>query len=518
MTFTDLRQARASGEWLTFSGTYDGQRHSALTTIDRTTAERLRLAWMVQLPGGDEPLAVTPLVVGGTMFVNLPLGDVYAIDVLSGDVLWRTMRTDAPALTATAVEGRINQGMAVLGDTLFVTTLDAHLIALDIRTGARRWTVSVAEAQGGSGYAIVGAPLAVDGRIVVGVAGGDRGIRGFLAAYAPDDGRRLWRFETIPADGEDGHDTWGTTDGWRRGGGLTPITGSYDPETGLIYWGVGNPSPAFNGDARPGDNLYTSSLVAIDAASGQLRWHYQFVPHDEWEYGVTHVPVLSTDVSPGGQSSRLVQLASRNGFFYTLNRDTGAFLRATPFARQTWNDGFDAVGRPRIRPRARPVSGGTFTTPGHAGATSWWPPSYDASTGTFFVLTRDGYANTFYKDRRLTWPDGAFWGGRAAGVPGVAIVTEVRAIDAATGDLRWRYRFPGTVVGSAGGLLSTAGGIVFAGEKARFVALDARSGHELWNFHTGGIVVAAPVTYAREARQFVTIVAGRAVLTFSLTP
>lgn len=510
-----LAHAGESTDWLTYGGAYDGQRHSPLTAINRDNAGRLALDWIFQLPADDDPVATTPLVVGDVMFINRPRGDVWALDAPTGEVLWHYTRGGYEPTTVRSSDGLATRGMAILDHTLFVTTIDARLLALDARTGRLLWNVQVADHASGAGYAIVGAPLAVGSRVIVGVAGSDRGLRGFLDAYSAEDGSRLWRFDTVPGPAEPGHDTWGDSDAWRRGGGLTSMTGTYDPNLNLIYWGTGNPTPAFLGDIRPGDNLYTSSILAIDASTGQLRWHFQISPHDERDWGATHVPVLVDRASDAG--GQVLHVASRNGFFYTLDRITGRFLRATPFVRQTWNDGFDASGRPIEKPNSRPTPQGTFAYPGHAGATNWAPPSYDPATQLFFVVARDGYASVFYKSQRLSWPDGAYWGGRAGAVTGTSIASEIRAIDAPTGEIRWSYRFPGSVAYVAGGVLSTAGGLVFAGEKQRFVALDSATGQELWHFNAGGAIEAAPMSYEGDQRQHVTVAAGTAILTFSVT-
>ncbi len=527
VTAAELAGAGADGEWLTFSGSYDGTRHSTLAEIDRANVSGLRLQWIYQLPSegdpalagvpvarpasDDVPLAVTPLVVGDTMFVNVPVSEVRALDARTGEVIWSHAGPPPPP-DITSMYGLVNSGMAVLDHRLFVTRIDARLQALDARDGRVLWTTEVADYH--EGYSIVGAPLAIDGAVIVGVAGSDRGVRGFLDAYSAETGERLWRFYTVPGPGETGHETWGATDAWQRGGGVTPTTGTYDPDLGLIYWGVGNPTPAFQGDVRPGDNLFTSSVIAVDAKTGELRWHYQVVPHDEYEWGVTQTPVLA-DIERDGVRRAALYLATRNGFFYTLDRATGEFLAATPFVHQTWNDGFDEHGRPRVRPNAHPIPGGTLIFPGHSGATNRSAPSFDPDSRLLLVVTRAGYANLYYSSHRLFWDDGAYWGGRAGRVSGTASASEVRAIDTTTGTLRWTYRFPGAITYTSNGVLTTAGGLAFVGDKGRFVALDSETGEELWHFITGGTIDAAPITYRAGGRQAVTIAAGRTLLTFA---
>lgn len=516
VTTADLDAAPGTGaEWLTYSGSSDGHRHSPLREINPQNVTRLRLKWMRQLPG-DESSLLTPLVVGDTMFVTMPSGEVQALDTASGDVRWvHTGRAPIPA-NAKSVDGVGSRGPAVLGHTLYAPTFDGQLQALDTRTGKLVWRVRVADSA--AGYSLVGAPLVAGEAVIVGVAGTDRGVRGYLDAYAADDGRRLWRFYTVPGPGERGHETWGGTDAWRRGGGVTPVTGSYDPASGLVFWGVGTPAPPLQGDVRPGDNLYTSSVVAIEATTGRLRWHYQLNPHDERDWGATILPVLGTRRAPGGEEQQVVYLAAKNGFFYALDRTTGRMLSATPFARQTWNKGFESDGRPVEIDGSRPSAGGTLVYPGHGGAAGESAPSYDEARSLFFVLVRDGYANVFFKSRRLSWPDGAFWGGRAGQVFGTTVPTEVLAIDTTTAAIRWRYRFPGTMYSGPGwgGLLSTASGVVFAADKERLSAVDSLSGAELWHFDVGGAIDAAPISYSSDGFHQVTLVAERVVLTFSV--
>lgn len=508
-----LRRAADTGEWLTYSGSYDGQRHSPLDRIRRDNVSGLKLAWAFQFRSGPEPIEQTPIVVGRTMFVSLPNGAAWALDAVTGEARWSRPGRRIPRDLVTSVDGwAVNRGLAVHGRTLITTSLDAYLSALDVEDGHLLWRQQVADYR--AGYTIVGAPLVADDRIIVGVAGGDRGLRGFLDAYSLKDGSRLWRFETVPPPGAPGHDTWGTSDAWQRGGGLTSVTGTYDPALGLVYWGVGNPSPAFQGDVRPGDNLYTSSVIALEAATGALKWYYQLSPHDERDWGATHVPVL-VDAEIDGRMRPLLHLASRNGFLYTLDRTNGQFISAFPFAHQTWNAGFDENGRPRELPGSRPSVEGAFFYPGHGGATSWWSPSYDARTGTFYLMARNGYANVYYKSLRLSWPDGAYWGGRADHVD-THSTAELVAMSATTGDVRWRYTFEGEVGIWQGGVLSTDGDLVFSGHKGRFVAVDAQDGRELWSFNTGGEIAAAPITYLQGDRQYVAIAAGQSLFVFSL--
>lgn len=502
-----------SARWTSHRSAPDGRNHSRLARINRENVGGLRSVWTFELPAWGETVQSTPLVCDETLFVNLPDGGVYALDLRTGRLRWRRDGRSLPADLTPTVEGLVNRGLAMSDGVLFAASIDGRLSALDAGTGALRWEVNVADYR--DGYRLVGAPLAVDGAVVIGVGGGDRAVRGFLDAYAVATGQRLWRFETVPGPGEPGHDTWGDSPSWRTGGGVTPATGTYDRQLGLVYWGVGAPAPAFRGDVRPGDNLYTSGVIALEAATGRLRWFFQISPHDERDWGAAHTPVLM-DAAHDGQPRNLLGVASRNGFLYVLDRTDGTFLAASAFVHQTWAEGFAADGRPMEVPYTRPMRQGALVYPGHAGATGWASPSHDPERNLFFVLAREGYGNVYFANPRLHWPDGAYWGGQAAHLENAAAANEVRALDPWTGELRWRYRFPPPLRYRAGGLLSTGGGLVFASEKGRFVALDADSGRELWRFEMADEIESTPITYLSGDRQQVSIVAGRVLHTFAV--
>jgi alcohol dehydrogenase (cytochrome c) len=510
VTFERLKRAsQDSAEWLTFSGSYDGQRHSRLSQVNRANVGRLKLAWLFPL-STTEKVETSPLVVGTTMYLTTPPSDAWALDARTGDLLWSYVHPVPNDLQICC--GRQNRGLAVLGNTLFLGTMDAHLIALDARTGKVLWDVKVADYR--DGYTITGAPLAVDGQVITGVGGGEFGIRGFLDSYDALTGRRLWRFATIPGPGEPGHETWGGGS-WKTGGGPTWMTGSFDPELGLLYWGVGNPGPDYQGNVRPGDNLYTNSVVALDVRTGQLRWHYQFTPHDEHDWDATQVPVL-VDAELSGRPRKLLLEANRNGFYYVLDRETGAFLTARAFVHQTWMEGFDSSGRPQVRPGAAPSSQGTLVNPGAGGGTNWWPPSYDPETATFLVQTKEAPGMFFNTPNVVHVPGDAYMGSAGENIPEIPGFSSVRALNAATGELRWEFRPPVAESKSRAGLLSTAGGLVFGGGSTAFYALDTQTGTMLWNISAGAAILAAPVTYLVEGRQIVTVATGNAILSFTL--
>src|SRR5215471_9759178 len=312
-------------EWLMYSGSYNGWRHSSLAEITPANVAQLRIRWIKQFDITGTIIEAKPLAIGGAIFIVAPISSVLALDAKTGDVIWEYKRPVPPDLPLIA--GPVNRGLAVHGSTIFFGGLDGYLFAIDANDGKVIWQTLVGSPS--DGYSITGAPLVVNGSVVIGVAGGDFGIRGFLAAYDVSSGQQQWKFETIPGPGEVGHETW-ENDAWRTGGGSTWNTGSYDPSTGLLYWGVGNPSPDFSGDVRPGDNLFTDSVIALHASTGKLAWYFQFTPHDEHDRDAAQTPVLA-DLLSGGEVRKVICWVNRNGFYYVLDRVTGEFLAGSPY-------------------------------------------------------------------------------------------------------------------------------------------------------------------------------------------
>jgi len=512
VSYDDIRNAdRFTDRWLTYSGSYDAHRFSSARQITAANVSGLRLLWMRQYSVSEPSIETSPLVVGDYMFVTLPPNRVEAIDTKTGALIWSYERKMSTHLSVCC--GYNNRGLAVLGGTLFLGTLDAHLVALDIRTGRLLWDAEIADSA--AGYAITAAPLALKNLVITGVAGGEFGIRGFIDARDAATGKEVWRFDTIPQPGQSGAATW-KGDTWKTGGGPTWITGSFDPDTNLVYWPTGNPSPEFDGDVRPGENLYTNCVVALDADHGTLRWYFQFAPHDVFDWDATETLVL-LDRDVAGKPMRLLAQANRNGFFYLLDRETGRFLLAQPFGKQTWADGVDSQGQPIVRPTARPTVKGTALYPGVGGATNWESPSYSPVTRMMYIPGLD-WGGIFYKGHDEFHPGELFLGGSFEYFPGTSAQGVVRAVNPITGEVQWEYRNSGF---SSGGLLATGGGVVFgsqetlAGNSSLF-ALDAKTGHELWRISTGGRTAAAPITFLSHGRQMVTIAAGHDILTFGL--
>ena len=498
--------ASASGQWLTYSGTYDGHRFSSLDQISIANAHGLRLIWSRQYDTTDPSIETTPLVIGNYMFITTPPNRVQALDASNGMVKWTYERQLPEKLSLCCGSG--NRGLAVLGKTLFLGTLDAHLVALDIESGTVRWDVPIADYR--SGYSITGAPLALKNLVVTGVAGGEFGIRGFVTARDASTGQEIWKSYTIPEPGQPGSSTW-SGNSWKTGGGSTWLTGSYDAESNTIYWQVGNPGPNFSGDERQGDNLYTNSVLALDADRGTLKWHFQFTPHDVFDWDATEILLLFDKEIAGKRRSLLAQV-DRNGFYYLLDRENGQFILARPFARQTWAKNIDSNGRPVVNPDAAPTENGAIVYPGVGGATNWQSPTYSSLTGLVYVSALE-WGAIFFKGHSDYSAGEMFLGGSYQYFPGVHPVGAIRAIDPITGDLKWEHLSPAYYVG---GLLTTGGGVLFGSQQDSFLALDAKTGKELWRVDTNGKISAAPMTFLCNGKQYVTIAAGHDILTFGL--
>jgi alcohol dehydrogenase (cytochrome c) len=503
-----LSSARDSHQWLTYSGSYDGQRFSPNDQITTANASNLRLLWMRQITTTEPYIETSPLVVEGFMFITLPPNRVEALDARTGELIWSYDRRLPEHLSACC--GFVNRGLAVLGNLLYFGTLDSHLVALDIKTGAVAWDAEIASYR--EGYSITSAPLALKNIVITGVAGGEYGIRGFVDARDAATGKEVWRFNTIPQPGQPGSETW-EPEALKTGGGPTWLTGTYDPDLNVVYWPVGNPSPNYNGADRKGDNLYADCVVALDADHGTLKWYFQFTPHDVYDWDATEI-LVAFDKTVAGKRERLLGQADRNAFYYVLDRETGHFLTAHSIAKQTWATEIDSHGRPVVNPAATPTPEGSMVFPSGGGATNWMSPSYSPVTGLMYVPVRE-WGGVFYSKADTYHAGEFFLGGSSQILNDPAPVGIVRALDASTGEIRWEYdRNTSSFVG---GLLSTKGGVVFGSAGQAFFALDARSGRELWRIETGGWIKAAPVTYSIGGKQMITIAAGHDLLTFGLS-
>jgi alcohol dehydrogenase (cytochrome c) len=398
-----------------------------------------------------------------------------------------------------------------MGDRLFKTTLDAHIVAISLKSGVILWDTVMENFR--NGYSGTPAPLAFKDKVVAGMAGAEYGVRGFVDAYDIHTGKRVWRFYTTAGPEDPGHRTWQGQDAnaWEHGGGSTWTTGSYDPELNLIFWGTGNAGPDYNGELREGDNLYTASIVALDGDTGQMRWHYQFTPHDVWDWDSTQVPVLA-DVTIDGQPRKVVMFANRNGFFYVLERATGKLIYGKPFIQTSWAKEIRANGRPILLPGSLPSEQGTRVCPDASGGTNWMSPSFDPALGLLFVTARDA-CGTFFNWQDEYKPGEGFRGGAVSRLDQVQHAA-LRAIDVATGERRWEFPYTAQ---SWAGVLSTASGLVFAGSSGNFMAFDAQSGKNLWHYQTGSALYAGATTYMLDGRQYVLMPSGTTLTAFALS-
>jgi alcohol dehydrogenase (cytochrome c) len=496
------------GDWLHFQGNPQGHRYSPLKTINKTNVSRLKPVWTFQLDKTDK-FEASPIAQNGILFVSEPPSDVTAVESRSGKVLWRYKRVLPDNVPYCC--GRVNRGVAVLGDLVFIGTLDAHLVALDAATGHVVWDVAVADYK--KGYSSTVAPLIVKDKVIIGSAGGEFGVRGYLAAYEAKTGKEAWRLWTVPAAGEKGTETW-LGDSYKYGSATTWVTGSYDPELNTIYWGTGNPGPDWKGDKRAGDNLYSNSLLAVDGDTGKMKWYFQFTPHDVHDLDSTQVPVL-VDEMWNGKMRKLVLFANRNAFYYVLDRTTGEYLLGKQYVRQTWaQPELDAKGRPTRMPNTSPTPNGTVVYPNSPGATNFQAPAYSPLTKLHYVMTRDE-GGVFYSGDD-TYKEGSWYlAGRFVSKPGEEATGAIKAIDPKTGKSKWEYPMSAP---SWSGVLATAGGLVFAATAdGDMIALDDATGKLLWKFPMGGKAFANPVSYVgADGKQHITIACGHTLFAFAV--
>ena len=509
--------------WLTYNGDYMSQRYSRLDQITPGNVTNLELKWILQnqVFGAWQS---NPIIADGVMYVTERPNSVMAVDANTGRVFWKFRHT--PSENARVCCGANNRGVAVLDDRVFMGTLDARLIALDRINGHPLWNAKVADVN--LAYSVTMAPLGVKDKIIVGVGGGEYGIRGYVAAFDAETGEQAWKTYTIPGPGEPGHDSW-EGDDWEHGGASVWITGSFDPELNLTYWGVGNPGPDWNAGQRPGDNLFSDSVIALDADTGELEWYFQFTPNDGYDYDSVQVPVLA-DMVWRGEPKKVMMWANRNGYFYVLDRVTGLFLEGKPFVTVNWSSGLDENGRPIPTPQPE----GMPTYPGNQGGTNWYPPSYSPRTGLFYFSAWENYATIYRAEESEYVPGQAFLGGGyselapSPDAPTIGIgrtnpinnwtdevgYASLKAMDPQTGEAVWSYNQYDV---SDSGMLTTATDLLFTGgREGYFHAIDARSGDLIWNVNLGGQIVMAPVTYMVDGIQYVSVISGNGLSTFAL--
>ena len=522
-----LKADQEPGNWLMYSGTYNGWRYSRLNQITPQNVKNLRVKWLFQ-GRHNEKFETTPLVVDGIMYLTRPENAIYALDVVTGRQLWMYEHRN-PARTFNCC-GRNNRGLAILGTTLFMNTLDMHVVAVDAKSGLELWKTKMFDYTAAGGYAATGAPLVVKDKVIVGMAGGERAVSGFIDAYDAKTGAHAWRFHTIPQPGDPNFGTW-AGDSWKTGGAATWNTGSYDPDTNTVFWGTGNPWPDYWDVNRAGDNLYSASVVALDPDTGKLKWYYQFTPHDVHDWDATQNPVL-IDTEFLGQTRKVLAWPNRNGFFYLIDRTNGKFLSAKAFVKQTWNDGFDYEnnGRPKLLPGMEPTPDGNEKVwPGIDGAANWMSHSYSPLTKLLYTFAREerrAYtANPVQipttEERPPEGPTATALFGRGGGGGGrpPRFAPEeswgaAKAIDPRTGEIKWEHK---VLTPPWGGLMSTAGNLVFGGTiQGVIFALNATTGERLWTFASNGPVYGTAISYLADGKQFVSIPAGDVIVTFGL--
>jgi alcohol dehydrogenase (cytochrome c) len=506
----DLLVKPTAANWISYNGDYTGRRYSSLAEINTSNVAQLRAEWIFHARNTDR-LEVTPVVLNGTMFVTAA-NDAFALDARTGRVVWHYSRATSEGLIDDASR-HISRGVALWRDHVYIETDNAHLLCLDIRSGNLIWDVAYADWN--KNYGATSAPLVVKDKVLVGTSGGDDGVRGFVAAYEALTGKLAWRFWTIPAPGEFGSESW-PKDLYQHGGGTTWMPGTYDPELNLVFWTTSNPSPDFEGSVRPGDDLYTDCVLAIDPDSGKLKWFFQFTPHDLFDYDATETPML-IDAAYKGQPRKLLVQANRNGFVYVLDRTNGTFLSAVPFVEKlNWAKGIDANGRP-IGTDLKPTPEGTRICPGFAGATNWFAPSYNESNHLVYFLALEECETFFSKPEPESFREGQMY--YSTGVKRIGSEKSQKilmAYDLENGTFAWKYPQIGSGH-SSGGTMTTSGGLLFFGDDAEsFEAVDASTGKALWHFNTGQGMSASPMSYAIDGKQYVAIAAGSDVFSFAL--
>jgi alcohol dehydrogenase (cytochrome c) len=494
--------------WLSYNGDYTGRRYSILHEVSASNVAQLRAQWVFHAPNSSS-LEVTPVVVDGIMFVTAA-NDAYALDAQSGRTLWHYSRPITEGLIDDASQHH-NRGVGVWRTHVFMETDNAHLLCLDARSGHLVWDVAYTD--GNRNYGATSAPLVIKDKVIVGTSGGDDGIRGFVAAYDAESGKEVWRFWTIPGPGEFGSSSW-PGESYKLGGGTTWMPGTFDPELNTIFWGTSNPAPDFDGGPRPGDDLYTDCLLALDPDTGKLKWYFQFTPHDLFDYDAVETAVL-VDSTFRGQPRKLIVQANRNGFLYVLDRTNGKFLSARPFAEKlNWATGIDDKGRP-IRTGLQPTTEGTRVCPGFVGATNWYSPSYNPQNSRFYFMALNT-CNIFFLKPQEFKPGQTYYSTGTHRSKGDYNQKVLLAFALDDYKPAWRYVQAGEGR-SSGGTMTTASGLVFFGDDTQtFEAVDAQTGKPLWHFNTGQNITASPMTYAVNSKQYVAIAAGSDVFSFAL--
>jgi len=492
--------------WTAYGKNSFGWRYSDLKQINTSNVAQLSPKWIFQSDVAGK-FEANPLVYDRMMYLTAPSNHAFALDLLTGRVVWHYFKKLPRGVDICC--GQVNRGFAAMGDKLFKVNLESTLLAMDAKTGAVLWETTIDDIK--KGFSATVAPLVAKNLVIVGLAGAEFGVRGIIDAYDANTGKRVWRFYTVAGPDDPGGNTW-SADAYQRGGGSIWVPGTYDPELNLVYFGTGNPGPDLDGSVRPGDNLYTCSVVALDADTGKLKWHFQMTPHDVHDWDAVAEPVL-IDLNQDGKKVKAVVQANRNGFLYALDRATGKFLYAKAYTKVDWTDGIGPDGRPHLVAGKDPSEQGTLTCPGMGGGHNWQATTFSPQSGLYYFTTTEG-CQIYYKTSQ-EYHEGVQYQASTTGmVPGEPNTGSVVAVDPNSGTVKWK--FP-TVTPPTSGLLAVGGGLIFAGDReGYFIALDAKTGKVLWKFQTGGTVIAPPVSYMFEGKQYIAVAAGASMITFTL--
>jgi alcohol dehydrogenase (cytochrome c) len=493
--------APPTDSWPTYNGDYSGRRFSPLTKINDSNVDSMSLAWVYRVNVGGGPfgaaIKATPVVVDGVMYFTIP-DHVWAVDARTGREIWHYQWQSKGGIHIG------NRGVGVYGKWLFFETPDCNLVSLNLSDGKERWHKQICDLD--QMYFASVAPVVVKNHVIAGVSGDDLDIPGYLDSRDPETGDLQWRWFTVPKPGEPGSETWPSADAMLHGGGMTWVPSTYDPELNMLYLGTGNPQPVIAGKARPGANLFTESIVALDLDSGKMKWHFQSSPHDTHDWDAVQTPVVF-DGDINGQNRKLIAQASRNGFFFVLDRTNGKNIVTADYVKTNWAKGVDAKGQPIPNPAKEPQIDGALVTPNQAGAANWPPPSFSPQTGLFYINAMRGFSVYYIYDDDEK-PEG--WGGNDRGGYSEAML---QAIDYKTGKIRWSHKWEGTGIRS--GVLSTAGNLVFAGDPANnFVALNATTGAAIWHANLGAALSNGPISYELDGAQYIVAAAGDTLFAF----
>jgi alcohol dehydrogenase (cytochrome c) len=503
-----FREVTSETDWVTYNGDAGGNRFTSLKQIAKSNVRHVAPRWVFNMPNASR-LEVTPVVANGVMYVTNG-NECFALDAGSGRAIWHFQRPRTRGLIGNAASG-INRGVALANDKVLMVTDDAHLLALNRSNGEVLWDTQLADWH--QNYNATSAPLVVGNLIITGSAGGEEGVRGFVAAF-DQSGKEVWRFWTVPAPGEPGSQTW-TGKGIEHGGAVAWLTGVYDAETDTVFWPTGNPGNDYNGDDRGGDNLYSDCILALDPKTGKLKWYYQTTPHDVWDWDASETPLV-IDAPWKGHPRKLLAQGNRNGYFYVLDRTTGKLLLAQPFTQElTWASGIAADGRPIKTPGQEPSVAGTRVCPAQSGATNWYAPSYSPDTGLFYMQTNEK-CSIFYKKSYEFEYGRAFLGGTQRIDSNPKPLRILRAVDLQSGAVQWETPQVGTST-TAGGTLATATGLVFFGDDSgALAAADASTGKTLWTFEAGANWRASPMAYQFDGRELIGVASGGSIIAFGL--